>query len=369
MKLSSFFKANCAFPGWGYGEPLGGGNFHFPVPSPAFRDGEPARGIFLGLGFGLSRFQAAQPLLPMTAPALLVLAAGMSSRYGGQSKQTDQMGPGGETLLDYSVFDARRAGFGRVVFIIRREAEGLFRERVVSRLEPHLPVALVYQDLDDLPGGLVRPASRVKPWGTGQAILAARDEIREPFCAINADDFYGREAFAAMASFLARPSPSGSPLALAMCGYQLRRTLSEHGKVARGLCATTTDGLLRSVEELTDIYQTPSGAENRPASGPAVPLTGLETVSMNCWGFPAEIFPAFAAGFADFLESNLGSPQAEYYIPLAVDRLLQSGGATCAVLPTSAQWFGVTYQQDKPCVQQALRQSIASGAYPSSLWG
>lgn len=305
----------------------------------------------------------------MSAPTLLVLAAGMSSRYGGQSKQTDQMGPQGETLLDYSVFDARRSGFGRVVFIIRRETEALFRDRVVSRLEPHLPVSLVYQDLDDLPGGLVRPASRVKPWGTGQAILAAREEIREPFCAINADDFYGREAFAAMASFLRRPSPVGGPLALAMCGYQLRRTLSEHGKVARGLCATDAAGLLRRVEELTDIYQTPSGAENRPASGPILPLTGLETVSMNFWGFPPEVFPAFAAGFTAFLESNLHSPQAEYYIPLAVDRLLQSGGATCAVIPTAAQWFGVTYQQDKPLVQQALQDSVASGDYPSPLWG
>ena len=305
----------------------------------------------------------------MTSPALLVLAAGMSSRYGGQSKQTDQMGPQGETLLDYSVFDAQRAGFGRVVFIIRREAEAVFRERVVARLEPHLPVSLVYQDLADLPGGLDLPVGRSKPWGTGHAVLAAREEIREPFCVINADDFYGREAFAAMAAFLRRPPPADGPLALAMCGYELRRTLSEHGKVARGLCATTPDGLLRSVTELTDIYQMPDGAENRPASGPLLPLSGLETVSMNLWGFPPEVFPAFAEGFAAFLESHLHHSQAEFYIPLAVDRLLQSGRATCAVLPTAAQWFGVTYQQDKPLVQQALQAIIATGAYPAPLWG
>ena len=302
------------------------------------------------------------------SPTLLVLAAGMSSRYGGQSKQTDSMGPHCETLLDYSVFDAKRAGFGRVVFIIRREGEAVFRERVVSRLEPHLPVALVYQDIADLPDGFTIPGGRIKPWGTGHAVLAARHEIHEPFCVINADDFYGREAFAAMAAFLQATPPAG-PLALAMCGYELRRTLSEHGKVARGLCTTTPDGLLRTVEELTDIYQTPSGAENRPPDQPVRPLTGNETVSMNMWGFPPEVFAGFTDGFAGFLDTHLLHPQAEFYIPLAVDRLLQSGAATCAVLPTAAQWFGVTYQDDKPRVQQALQAIVDSGAYPAPLWG
>ena len=301
------------------------------------------------------------------SPTLLVLAAGMSSRYGGASKQTDAMGPHGETLLDYSVFDAKRAGFGRVVFIIRREGEAVFRERVVSRLEPHLPVALVYQDIADLPDGFNLPAGRTKPWGTGHAVLAARDEIREPFCVINADDFYGREAFAAMAAFLQTPHGPG-PLPLAMCGYELRRTLSEHGKVARGICATTPDGLLRSVEELTDIYQTPNGAENRPPDGQLRALTGHETVSMNMWGFQPEVFAGFAAGLTDFLKTSLLDAKAEFYIPLAVDRLLQSGAATCAVLPTAAQWFGVTYQDDKPRVQAALRDIVASGTYPAPLW-
>jgi len=304
----------------------------------------------------------------MIAPTLLVLAAGMSSRYGGQSKQTDTMGPHGETLLDYSVFDAKRAGFGRVVFIIRREGEAVFRERVVPRLEAHLPVALVYQDIADVPGDFTVPASRAKPWGTGHAVLAARDEIMEPFCVINADDFYGREAFAAMARFLQQPSPAGHPLALAMCGYELRRTLSEHGKVARGLCTTAPNGLLRGVEELTDIYPTPTGAENRPPGGPPRPLTGSETVSMNMWGFQQEVFPGFLEGLAEFLRSNLLDPKAEFYIPLAVDRLLKSGAATCAVLPTAAQWFGVTWQDDKPRVQAALQAIVAAGEYPSPLW-
>ena len=300
-------------------------------------------------------------------PTLLVLAAGMSSRYGGSSKQTDTLGPHGETLLDYSVFDAKRAGFGRVVFIIRREGGAVFRERVAARLESHLPVALVYQDMADLPGDFTLPAGRTKPWGTGHAVLAARNEIREPFCVINADDFYGREAFAAMAAFLQIP-PAPGPLPLAMCGYELRRTLSEHGKVARGLCTITAEGLLRTVEELTDIYQTPDGAENRPPDGPPRPLTGSETVSMNMWGFQPEVFAGFMAGLTDFLKTSLPDPTAEFYIPLAVDRLLRAGAATCAVLPTAAPWFGVTYQEDKPRVQQALRTIVAAGAYPAPLW-
>ena len=300
-------------------------------------------------------------------PTLLVLAAGMSSRYGGSSKQTDSMGPHGETLLDYSVFDAKRAGFGRVVFIIRREAGAVFRERVVSRLEPHLPVVLVYQDPADLPGKFTVPEGRTKPWGTGHAVLAARDEIKEPFCVINADDFYGRGAFAAMAAFLQTPPPPG-PLPLAMCGYELRRTLSEHGKVARGLCVTGPDGLLRSVEELTDIYQIPGGAENRPSGGPPRLLSGAETVSMNMWGFQPEVFAGFMAGLTEFLTTSLLDLKAEYYIPLAVDRLLQSGTATCTVIPTDAQWFGVTYLDDKPRVQAALRAIVEAVDYPAPLW-
>lgn len=303
-------------------------------------------------------------------PTLLVLAAGMSSRYGGQSKQTDAMGPQGETLLDYSVFDARRAGFGRVVFVIRRETEAIFRERVADRLQPHLPVSLVYQDPDDLPHGFSVPAGRSKPWGTGHAVLAARETIREPFCVINADDFYGREAFELMARFLQTPAANAPapPFSLAMCGYELRRTLSEHGKVSRGLCTVSPDGLLQRVEELTHIHATPSGAENRPPDAPSRLLTGQETVSMNMWGFPPAIFPELMDGFAEFLAGASTKPASEFYIPLAVDRLLQSGEATCRVLPTSAQWFGVTYQQDKPIVQSALREMLEKGDYPNPLW-
>ncbi|RYD34662.1 MAG: nucleotidyltransferase [Verrucomicrobiaceae bacterium] len=312
------------------------------------------------------------------APTLLVLAAGMSSRYGGQSKQTDTMGPHGETLLDYSVFDAKRAGFGRVVFIIRKEGEAVFRERVVSRLEPHLPVALVYQDLADLPEGFALPEGRVKPWGTGHAVLAARHEIREPFCVINADDFYGRTSFAAMADFLRRPAATTGaeevagqePHRFSMVGFQLRKTLSEYGRVARGICGTgTTDRMLRSVEEMTDIYRTPGGAENRPEGGPVRPLTGDETVSMNFWGFTPAVFDSFTRSFARFLQTRLHDPKAEFYIPLGVDDVIESGEATCEVLPTDGQWFGVTYQDDKPRVRQALRAIVEAGEYPAPLWG
>ena len=300
------------------------------------------------------------------SPTLLVLAAGMSSRYGGKSKQTDGMGPSGETLLDYSVFDAVRAGFGRVVFIIRKEGEAEFRERVVRRLEPHVPVDLCYQDIHDLPEGFTCPEDRAKPWGTGHAVLAARHIVKEPFCVINADDYYGTDAFRVMADFLRQPAPA-APMAWSMVGFELRNTLSEHGKVARGICSAD-QGRLSGVRELTDIYKTADGAENRTPGEPVEPLTGYETVSMNMWGFTPAAFPAFEQGFRHFLQTRLDDGKAEYYIPLAVDLCLQDGRATCAVLPSDSRWFGVTYQDDKPRVEAAVRALVDSGAYTSPLW-
>jgi len=301
------------------------------------------------------------------SPTLLILAAGMSSRYGGASKQTDTMGPCGETLLDYSVYDAKAAGFGRIVFIIRREGETAFRERVVARLEPHIPVALVYQDSTDLPAGFTPPADRRKPWGTGHAVWAARHEVREPFCVINADDYYGRDSFRVMADYLRRPDLDGPPFAWSMVGFQLRNTLSEHGKVARGICRVE-NGLLRSVEEMTAIYRTDSGAENRPPDGPVVPLTGSETVSLNMWGFTPALFAEFEASLAEFLTQKAGDLSAEYYIPLGVDIAIRQGKAVCRVLPTESQWFGVTYQEDKPRVVAAVQSLVDAGEYPSLLW-
>lgn len=293
----------------------------------------------------------------------------MSSRYGGGSKQTDTMGPHGETLLDYSVFDAKRAGFGRVVFVIRREGEAVFRERVVSRLEPHLPVSLCYQEITDLPAGFTPPEARTKPWGTGHAVLAARHVIAEPFCVINADDFYGRDSFAAIAAFLRRPAaPAEGPARWAMVGFPLRNTLSEHGKVARGVCSTGPDGLLNGMEELTDIFQTETGAENRPEGRSARPLTGDETVSMNMWGFGPGVFARFEQSLSAFLTARPGELKAEFYLPLGVDEAIRAGHAVCEVLPTSSRWFGVTYQEDKPRVQEAVRGIVNAGEYPAPLW-
>ena len=302
------------------------------------------------------------------APTLLILAAGMSSRYGGASKQTDAMGPCGETLLDYSVYDAKKAGFGRIVFVIRRDGEAAFRERVVSRVAPHIPVALVYQDITELPGGFTAPPDRQKPWGTGHAVWAARDEVKEPFCVINADDYYGRHSFQVMADYLRRTGLEGPPAAWSMVGFQLRNTLSEYGKVARGICSVRGNGLLTSVEELTDIYQTPDGAENRPDGKPVRKLTGLETVSLNMWGFTPALFEEFGESLKDFLHGPGSNPKAEFYIPLGVDIAIRKGVAACRVLPTDSQWFGVTYQEDKPRVVAAVKALVDAGEYSSPLW-
>lgn len=304
---------------------------------------------------------------PTVAPTLLILAAGMSSRYGGGSKQTDAMGPCGETLLDYSVYDAKKAGFGRIVFVIRRGDEAAFRERMVARLEPHIPVALAYQDMTDLPEGFAFPGDRQKPWGTGHAVWAARHEVNEPFCVINADDYYGRDSFRVMADYLRRTDLDGPPCAWSMVGFQLKNTLSEHGKVARGICQVR-DGLLTGVEELTDIYKTASGAENRPAGQPARTLTGEETVSLNMWGFRPALFAEFGAAFAEFLGVNLTNPKAEFFIPLGVDIAIRQGKAICRVLPTSSRWFGVTYHEDKTRVVTAIEALVDAGDYPSPLW-
>ena len=311
------------------------------------------------------------------APTLVLLAAGMGSRYGGL-KQMAPMGPNGETLLDYSVFDALRAGFGKIVFIIRRDFEEAFKSTVVDRFSRQVAVELAFQDADDLPEravatGFQRPAERQKPWGTGHATLAARHVVKEPFCVINADDFYGLESFQTVAGFLnglpAGPAP-GAPIDSAMVGFVMKNTLSEHGKVARGVCETSPDGLwLDRVEELTDLYRAGTAAENRPAGGPVRPFTGGELVSMNFWGFTPAIFPAFEEVFADFLLRDGQNPKAEFYIPVALDQLIRAGRARCRMLRSTASWFGVTYQEDAPVVRQSLLKWHAAGVYPGRLWG
>jgi NDP-sugar pyrophosphorylase family protein len=294
----------------------------------------------------------------MTKPSLLVLAAGMGSRYGGL-KQMDSVGPAGQTIIDYAIYDARRAGFGKLVFVIRRDLEQPFREVVGQRFEQRMPVHYVFQEIGDVPPGFSVPPNRTKPWGTTHAVLAGESAIQEPFAAINADDFYGAESF----RLLARHLSSGSA-DYAMAGFNLRRTLSEFGSVARGVCKVQPDGYLESVEELTRIERDGGAAKNTDATGRVTKLTGDEVVSMNCWGFTPEIFPLLRAKFSSFLAEKGSDPKAECYLPSIVSELVASGQARVKVLRTDASWFGVTYKEDRPRVVESIRQLIARGDYP-----
>jgi NDP-sugar pyrophosphorylase family protein len=292
------------------------------------------------------------------ASALLVLAAGMGSRYGGL-KQLDPVGPHGETLLDYSVFDALRAGFGRVVFVIRRDFEKLFREQIGAKYAGRTAVDYVFQSLDALPPGFAAPGGREKPWGTGHAAWCARDAIREPFAVINADDFYGADSFRRLADFLARAQADEA----ALVGFELARTLSENGVVSRGVCDVAPGGLLRSVTEHTGI------ADGEVGEGKKFAPTA--TVSMNCWGFSPEIFPLLEARFRNFLAPTAAealASKAEFYLPAAVSALIAERKIRVRVLPTESDWFGVTYREDRARVAAALAALIADGAYPEKLF-
>lgn len=300
-------------------------------------------------------------------PTLVVLAAGMGSRYGGL-KQIDPVGPCGEAILDYSVFDAHRAGFGQVVFIIRRDIEEVFRRQVGAKYENLLQVDYAFQEMDDLPPPYTVPAGRTKPWGTAHAIRAARDVVTTPFAAINADDFYGRDAFARLASFLTNASAGVDACRFAMVGYRLDQTLSENGSVARGICAVTPEGRLTGVTEMTKIVRTPTGAENREEGAAPVPLTGAERVSMNLWGFTPALFDALETRFPAWLAENGTREKAEWYIPFVVDELVREGRATVDVLPTDSAWFGATYREDKPLVAAAIRKLVEAGQYPADLF-
>jgi len=296
-------------------------------------------------------------------PALLVLAAGMGSRYGGL-KQVEPIGPGGETIIDYSVYDAVRAGFGKLVFVIRRDIERPFREIVGSRFEGRLPVDYVCQELQALPDGIAAPPGRQKPWGTGHAVLMGAQAIREPFAVINGDDFYGRQSFALLAAHLQSDTPD-----LAMVGFVLKNTLSEFGAVARGVCRTTPEGYLEAVTELTGIERRGGVIEYPGPDGRPHTLTGEEVVSLNTWGFRPAVFEQFADEFRAFLAENAGSLKAEFYIPTAVNNLLRQGKVRLKVLRTPDSWFGVTYREDRALVVENIRRLVARGEYPERLWG
>ncbi len=298
-------------------------------------------------------------------PTLLVLAAGMGSRYGGL-KQIDPMGPSGETILDYSVFDAIRAGFGKVVFIIRPDFEQDFRERIAAKFADKIEVGFAFQTLDRLPQGFTVPAGREKPWGTTHAILCARDAVHTPFAVINADDFYGRDSYATLGQYLA--GLQNSELTYAMVGFTLKNTLSDHGTVARGVCQADGQGLLTDIQELTKIAKTATGAENRTEDGVVTLLNGEEPVSMNMWGFTPSIFPLLEKDFSTFLQTKGQELKSESYIPIAVGNLVKSQQATCRILRTTAAWFGVTYREDKAMVQASILEQVRQGNYPTSLW-
>lgn len=298
-------------------------------------------------------------------PTLLVLAAGMGSRYGGL-KQIDPMGPAGETLLDYSVFDALRAGFGRAVFVIRPDFEAAFRERVLARFAGRIETALAFQTLDRLPEGFTVPPGREKPWGTTHAILCGREAVAEPFAMINADDFYGRDSFAVIGRRLAAVAPDST--SYCMVGFTLAGTLSDHGTVARGVCRTDGRGFLADIQELTGVGRAADGAIRGQGKAGPVDLTGAEPVSMNMWGFTPRIFPQLDGNFREFLTTHGTELKSECYIPTSVGSLVHSGQATCEVLPTTSTWFGATYAEDKAAVQASLRALVEAGEYPASLW-
>lgn len=299
-------------------------------------------------------------------PTLFVLAAGMGSRYGGL-KQLDGLGPNGETIMDYSIFDAIRGGFGKIVFVIRKDFEEDFRKKIISKYENHIPVEVVFQSIDKLPEGFTCPAERVKPWGTNHAVLMGKEVIREPFAVINADDFYGRDSFSVIGKFLSE-LPEGAKNTYCMVGFRVGNTLSESGTVARGICSTDENRHLTTVVERTEIMRINGVVSYKDENGEWVGIEDNTPVSMNMWGFTPDYFNYSEEYFIDFLKENIDKPKAEYYIPLMVNKLINDGTATVEVLDTTSRWFGVTYAADRQGVVDKLQALADSGEYPSKLF-
>ncbi|MGL1893579.1 MAG: sugar phosphate nucleotidyltransferase [Spirochaetaceae bacterium] len=299
-------------------------------------------------------------------PTLLVLAAGMGSRYGGL-KQIDPIGPNGEIIIDYSIFDAVKAGFGKVVFVIRRDIEEMFKEHIGSRFEGIIPVEYAYQQLDDLPPGFKVPKGRTKPWGTGHAIFAAREVINEPFAVINADDFYGKSAYTQLAKKLSN-SKDSDVADYSMVGFVLNNTLSENGFVSRGVCELGSKNILDTVVERTNIVKTESGAEATLENGDKLPLNGDEVVSMNFWGFTPSLFKFLESMFINFLDEKGTEQKSEFYIPSVVADLIAEGKAKAEVFTSADSWFGVTYPEDKDQVVKSVRELVENGTYPNKLF-
>ena len=301
-------------------------------------------------------------------PTLVVMAAGMGSRYGGL-KQIDPVGPNGEIILDYSVYDALKAGFGRVVFVIKKEIEQVFRERVGRTIEKQCETVYVFQRLDDVPEGFAVPPGRQKPWGTAHATLTARHVIDTPFAVINADDFYGQSSYRVLGDYLQSAQDHDGLYDYCMVGFVLRNTLTEHGHVARGVCQVDTTGRLVGIRELTRIEKSGKDARYTEDGTTWADLPGESVVSMNMWGFTPGLFPELEARFLLFLQENSNDIlKAEYFLPVAVGKLVAEGKATVQVLPSDEQWFGVTYKQDKARVKRAIQDLVGQGVYPDDLW-
>lgn len=298
-------------------------------------------------------------------PTLFVLAAGLGSRYGGL-KQMDGVGPNGETIMEYSVYDAIQAGFGKVVFVIRRSFEEDFRKFVNERFGNSIPVELVFQELNSLPEGFVLNPEREKPWGTNHALLMGKDAIKEPFCVINADDFYGRESFQVICEYL--KSLEGKSKQYGMVGYRIQNTLSESGSVARGICETNKEKSLVSVVERTHIERVDGEIKYKDEKGDWYPIAENTPVSMNFWAFTPDYFKYSEEYFKKFLKERGNELKSEFFIPLLVNEMVNSKEAVVKVLDTTAQWFGVTYIDDKPMVVAKIQQLINNNIYPQKLW-
>jgi hypothetical protein len=297
-------------------------------------------------------------------PTLLVLAAGMGSRYGG-NKQLDQVGPDGETIIDYSIYDAIRAGFGKIIFVIRRDIEDQVKERFVDKLKGKIVVDYVFQEITNLPDGARVSPERQKPWGTSHAILVAESKIKEPFGVINADDYYGVESFKILHDFLVNDK---DPDCYTIIGYKLGNTLSEHGHVNRGVCGVGKGQILKNIVETRQIEKTKDGAVAHRPDGKIQHFSGNEVVSMNLWGFKPSCFHFLGKEFRNFIEANGMDPKSELDIPTSVDKFVKSGEIRIKILMSDDRWFGVTYREDKPFVVDNINKMIAKGVYPGILF-
>ena len=301
-------------------------------------------------------------------PTLLLLAAGMGSRYGGL-KQLDGLGPNGETIMDYSIYDAIQAGFGKIVFVIRKDFEDDFREKILKKYEGHVPLELCFQSLDALPEGFSCPEGRVKPWGTNHAVMMAKNVIHEPFCVINCDDFYNRDCFMVIGKFLSN-LPEGSKNNYAMVGFRVGNTLSENGTVARGICSKDDNENLTTVVERTEIMRIDGKVSYKDEEGKWVAISDNTPVSMNVWGFTPDYFEYSDEFFKEFLSKpeNMSNLKSEFFIPLMVNKLINDGTATVEVLDTTSKWFGVTYAADRQGTVDRIQQLVNDGVYPEKLF-